>query len=794
MNLPLEGITVLEFAQFLAGPSAGLRLADLGARVIKIERPTTGEAGRQIAIKHLFIDGDSLVFHTINRNKQSYAADLKNPNDLARVRALIAHADVMTHNFRPGVIEKLGLDYPNVSRVNPRIVYGEVTGYGRSGPWKDKPGQDLLVQSLSGLTWLSGNRDQGPVPMGLSVADNLCGAHFTQGILAALIRRAGTGKGGLVQVSLLESILDLQFEVLTTHLADSGRPPRRAEKFNAHAYLSAPYGIYPTEDGHLALAMGDLLQIARAMECAELARYVDPQTWFTQRDEIQAILVGHLRKRTTRKWLAILEPLGIWCADVFDYARLVAHEGFQVLKMDQTVDRHGIPIRTTRCPIRIDGERLVSDKAAPRPGEDNQTIEEESERQGAKPPSDEEEKSLSSSLPPNLAPWRLDVHSSTNNKPLDGLLVVDLSQFLSGPCASLRLADLGARVIKIEKPTDGDLARRLYISNVRVDGESTVFHAINRNKESFVADLKSREGVEQVKRLIASADVVMHNFRPGVIERLGLDVETVRAINPKIVYAQITGYGTEGPWRGKPGQDLLVQALSGLTWLSGNADQGPVPMGLSIVDVICGMHLAQGILACLFRRATTGRGGLVEVNMLESAIDLQFETLTTFFNDGGQPVTRSASNNAHAYLGAPYGIYRTRDGHMALAMGRIPQLGELLGCDALLRFTDPAEWFSQRDAIKSILAEHLSTNVTAHWLSALEPADIWCADVLDWKRLLEHDAFKSLEMFQKIKRVTGTTIQTTRCPIRIDGQLLTSEKGSPDLGQDNARLAEEFLK
>src|SRR5438067_1018329 len=154
MSGPLDGMVVLEFAQFLAGPSAGLRLADLGARVIKIERPGAGEAGRQIAIKNLFIDGDSLVFHTINRNKQSYAADLKNPDDLAKVKQLIERADVMTHNFRPGVMEKLGLDYPSVAKLNPRIIYGEITGYGQSGPWKLKPGQDLLVQCLSGLTWL----------------------------------------------------------------------------------------------------------------------------------------------------------------------------------------------------------------------------------------------------------------------------------------------------------------------------------------------------------------------------------------------------------------------------------------------------------------------------------------------------------------------------------------------------------------------------------------------------------------------------------------------------------------
>jgi len=371
---PLEGLTVLEFAQYMAAPSAGLRLADLGARVIKIERPKSGEGGRQIAIKNLFVDGDSLVFHTINRNKQSFAADLKNPEDLATVKRLITMSDVMTHNFRPGVMEKIGLDWSSVSQLNPRIVYGEVTGYGREGPWQDKPGQDLLLQSLSGLTWLSGNADQGPVPMGLAVVDILCGSHLVQGILAALIRRSKTRKGALVQVSLLESILDFQFEVITTHLADGGRLPQRSKRFNAHAYLAAPYGIYPTQDGYLALAMGDLMKIARLIECPEIEPYSDPAKWFTCRDEIQQILADHLRKRSTVQWLAVLQPAGVWCSDVFDYARLLAHEAWKVLKMDQVVRRDGVEVHTTRCPIRIDNEILLSPKAAPRVGEDNKSI------------------------------------------------------------------------------------------------------------------------------------------------------------------------------------------------------------------------------------------------------------------------------------------------------------------------------------------------------------------------------------------------------------------------------------
>jgi crotonobetainyl-CoA:carnitine CoA-transferase CaiB-like acyl-CoA transferase len=384
------------------------------------------------------------------------------------------------------------------------------------------------------------------------------------------------------------------------------------------------------------------------------------------------------------------------------------------------------------------------------------------------------------------------MQNSDNIAPLDGILVVDLSQFLSGPCASLRLADLGARVIKVEKPVTGDLCRQLYVSNVRLDGESTVFHAINRNKESIVLDLKTPAGIEQVKKLIRRADVVMHNFRPGVIERLGLGYESVRQLNPQVVYGQISGYGQEGPWRDQPGQDLLLQSLSGLTWLSGDAGQGPVPMGLAVADILCGMHLVQGILACLVRRSITGLGGLVDVSMLESVLDFQFEAITTYFHDGGQPTQRTASNNAHAYLGAPYGVYRTRDGYLALAMGRVPQLGELLACDALLDFPDPATWFTERDRIKAILARHLATETTAHWLSILEPADIWCAEVLDWKRLLQHDAFKVLGMLQTVERGNGTAYQTTRCPIRIDGQRLYGKKGSPDLGEDTDRITAEF--
>lgn len=376
--------------------------------------------------------------------------------------------------------------------------------------------------------------------------------------------------------------------------------------------------------------------------------------------------------------------------------------------------------------------------------------------------------------------------------PLAGFTVIDFSQFLSGPLTSLRLADLGARVIKIEKPGTGDICRQLYTSDTVLNGTSTVFHAINRNKESIVLDMKSEADCRVVRDLIAKADVVIHNFRPGVMERLGFDYARVREINPSVIYGEISGYGKEGVWATRPGQDLLLQALTGMTWLSGDAADGPVPMGLSIVDMFAGANLCSAILACLYRRAVQQMGAHVHVSMLDSAVDIQFETITTYFRDGQLLPQRSEVSNAHAYLAAPYGVYRTKDGFLALAMGSIPFLGKLLDCPELENFADGEQAFKERDVIKAILAQHLAKEPTAHWLDILEAADIWCADVLDWNRLTAHDGFKVLDMVQQVAMGDGFTYETTRCPIRIDGKLLTSAKGSPKLGEHTDKILEEL--
>jgi CoA:oxalate CoA-transferase len=379
-----------------------------------------------------------------------------------------------------------------------------------------------------------------------------------------------------------------------------------------------------------------------------------------------------------------------------------------------------------------------------------------------------------------------------HDRPLQGLLVLDFCQFLSGPLATLRLADMGARVVKIERPGSGDIGRTLYLSDTDVHGENTLFHAINRNKESFAADLKNPRDLEALHKLIARADVMVQNFRPGVIERLKLDYDSLSTINPRLVYGSITGYGDAAAWRERPGQDLLAQARSGLMWLSGDEQDPPTPMALAVADMFAGHNLCEGILACLVRRGVTGRGGLVETSLLESLIDFQFEVLTTHMNDGRRPPRRSGYRNAHAYLAAPYGVYDTADGHLALAMGSLAVLGKLLGIPELEKIKDSTEGFLRRDELKRLIANRLRAHTTEHWLSILDPADIWCAEVLDWPKMFASEGFKQLEMVQTLQDARGLQILTTRLPIRFGHHILKSPKLAPKVGEHTEAIKKEF--
>lgn len=373
MALPLEGVIVLEFSQYLSGPCAGLRLADLGARVIKIEHPEKGEAGRKLAIKNLWVDDSSLLFHTINRNKESFSADLNREEDMHYIRQLIARADVLVHNFRPGVMERRGLHFEAVKAIRPSIVYTQISGYGETGPWKNKPGQDLLIQSLSGLAYTTGSGTDAPTPMGLGIGDYLCGNQAVQFIIASLLKAKKSGQGTLLQLSLLESLLDMQFEFFTTYF-QSGQVPARAAFNNANALLSAPYGIYQTANGYIAIAMMPLRSLNGALQCPQLASYGEEDN-FSKRDEIKRVIATRLLEQPNEYWLQRTEALDLWVMPVLNWEQMRATGGYRELQMEQEVvlpDNRSFS--TTRCPIRINGTLLTSSRPAPAIGEHTEYI------------------------------------------------------------------------------------------------------------------------------------------------------------------------------------------------------------------------------------------------------------------------------------------------------------------------------------------------------------------------------------------------------------------------------------
>ncbi|QOR70551.1 CoA transferase [Ruania alkalisoli] len=385
--------------------------------------------------------------------------------------------------------------------------------------------------------------------------------------------------------------------------------------------------------------------------------------------------------------------------------------------------------------------------------------------------------------------------ASTSIDPLEGFLVLDFSQFLAGPVAALRLADLGARVIKIERPGTGDIGRGLAFAGARAGSDTVSFHAMNRGKESLAADLKNPDDLAIVRRLVEQADVVVENFRPGVMERLGLDYETVRATNPGVVYGSITGYGEEGPWRDRPGQDLLAQSIAGVPWLQ--ADPEPSPMGIAIADHLASCHLAHGITALLLRRTRTGVGGHVRTSLLEAMVDLQFEMLSVRLTEPAalsQPVR--GPHSAHSYLPAPYGVYPTADGYLSIAMNPVPRIGELLGIAELVEMTDPQTWWEQRSHIETLIADRLRTGTTEAWLMILDQADIWCAPLHTVDELVEHEGFRQIDMVQTLDRAEAdgsrTEVTTTRMPLRFDGVRPRSAAAAPSLGADSERLRAEL--
>jgi crotonobetainyl-CoA:carnitine CoA-transferase CaiB-like acyl-CoA transferase len=364
----LAGVRVLSFTQFLLGPSGVQFIADLGADVIKIEPPGGTLWERNWAGCDLYLNGVSAFFLSTHRNQRSLTLDLKHPEGQQIARRLVEGADVLVQNFRPGVMERLGLGWEAVRSWNPRLVYVSASGYGETSPYRDRPGQDLLLQALSGLASISGRAGQPPMPVGTAVVDQHGATLLAMGVLAALLERQRTGRGLHVEVSMLRAALDLQLEIVTYFL--NGARMEKSPTSLASMFHPGPYGCYETRDGWLVLSMSPLRVLQEALDMPALAPYAAVPYNFEAREEIARLLEPVMRTRTTEEWIALLVPRGVWAAPVRTHAEAFADPAVQAADAVDEV-QHSVAgrVRLLRFPLELSTGRAGIGRPPPMPGE-----------------------------------------------------------------------------------------------------------------------------------------------------------------------------------------------------------------------------------------------------------------------------------------------------------------------------------------------------------------------------------------------------------------------------------------
>lgn len=372
---------------------------------------------------------------------------------------------------------------------------------------------------------------------------------------------------------------------------------------------------------------------------------------------------------------------------------------------------------------------------------------------------------------------------------LSGIRVLDCSIAMAGPFAAQRMGDMGADVIKVE-PVTGEWQRHAPAGGATGNEVCVSFLALNRNKRSLAIDLKSPEGKALLLEMVKDADVFLQNYRPGVAERLGVDYATLSAINPRLIYVSMSGYGEDGPYRFFPGQDLLLQGMSGAMLSAGVEGAPPSPAGQYLVDAITAYSAFEGALAALFHRERTGEGQLVQVNMLDAITTIQMQELSVF-TVGNKPQLRSAEPHAHSYIRAPYGVFATADGYMTLAMAPYAKLAELFDDPFFSTLDDQRDGWAMRDAIFARVRENLLKRSTAEWLAAMRERDIWAGPVYGYADLVDDPQIAHNGTFVEYDHRTEGRVKVPGFPIRFSKTPSTIERGAPLVGEHSRDVLRE---
>lgn len=755
----LDGIRVVELAQGIAGPYAGMLLSDQGAEVIKVE-PPGGDRAR-----------GTPGFHLWNRGKKSVVLDLGDAADQRRARSLAAAADVVIADFPPGQGRTLGLDYDSLASGNSGLIYCYMPPYGERGPHAYRPAEDALVAATAGVTGGQASASGRPVYVTLPVASYGAALLAASGVTAALYVRQRCGLGQQVTVSWLAGALAMQTGSIVVTEESQGRLTTLPRSPQGAVPV---YCLYEAQDGWLFLACGNntfFHKLCIALERPDLA--ADPRfenapwgvTNLEDREALRAILAPIFREKPRDYWLKLLAEADVPSAPVMTRAEFmddpqVRHSGMRVEVDDPLLGRTvqmGIPLTLTATPGRIQGP-------APLLGQHTRQV---LEGLGAKGEGGKPSPGAAAAVPAHA---------------LAGVRVVDLAAYIAGAYVGTVLADMGAAVTKVE-PLEGDPFRHIGFG----------FLGWNRGKRSIALNLRSEKGRQILYKMVRRADVVVENFRIGVAQRLGVDYESLSRINPRLIYCSVCGYGDSGPYAQRPGFDPLLQARSGAMAAQGGRGQPPVFLTVAISDYAASLLAAYGIAAALYVRERNGQGQRVITSLTSSTMAAQ---AGSFIFYQGRP---AEIEGAPDFLGpsALCRSYRCADGWLFLLVRTEAEwqaLAAALGREELAQeYLWPEVAFQPAEgAVAGKLAAALAGMSQAEALAALDLAGVPCAPVVPPQRLLDDPHLQANDLLAQhqhptwgLVRQTGLLPQFSRTPGLLQG-------AAPALGQHTEEVLAEL--
>jgi crotonobetainyl-CoA:carnitine CoA-transferase CaiB-like acyl-CoA transferase len=682
----LDGLSVLDLSWGIAGPVTTMLLADHGAAVVKVE-PPGGDPFR-----------DSAGYVVWNRGKRSLELDLHDDADREVLLRLVADADVLVESFRPGVTKRLGLDHAQLRAVNERLVTCSITGYGRHSEARDRPGYDALVQARSGIQHEQFGLRDGPIFLHLPIPSYGAALLASVATQAALLAREQTGQGQWVETSLMQGAL--LFTTMLWSRAERPTPPMELFKF----MNAGPSPCYETADGLWLHPMDACVPVALehlGRDRAEIDITQGRRGTADERIAYFEICRELWLQRPRAEWLEVLD--GMSCQPVLAPGDGLVHPQTLVNRASTTIEVPGLgPVTQVGHVYRVGDRQEQIRRPGPAVGADNAELRNSAARS---------RKEISS-----------DGGGSGVGRPaLEGIRILDFGHALAGPFGTMILADLGADVIKIDNTS------RAVVGS----GGDIVYAACQRGKRSIGLDLKTKDGRAVAARLIATADVVHHNLRVGVAERLGFGRDDVASLNPRAIYCHVTGFGSDGPLADWPGSDQMGQALSGLEFAGGATETGghPIWYRFGMTDAATGMLSAIGVLQALRHRSRTGEPLEVEANILNAALLLSSDAVLA-----AEAPLRPPLDLRQTGLGPLYRLYRTADEWICIAAPeprQWPLLCAAVGAGRLEfdpRFAEASDRWRHREELGAELESIFATQPAAVWLEAFDrftvPAEI----------------------------------------------------------------------